>query len=232
MRIACISDIHGNVYALEKALDYINTLHIDEIIFIGDAVGYIPGVQALERLKTLNITCLMGNHEDMLLNNTYTAVKDNVYMHNETRKRAQGFDLEYIRSWSADLYKEQIAFFHASPNDPLNGYIYPDTDLSVLHNLPDGVRYCVMGHTHRPFIRTHGDITFINTGSIGLPRDDGRYGAFAVIDTDNELAKIIRFDITTEIKRSIAEFGPVHHSVSDLVNRRAKSPIIGEILNG
>lgn len=231
MKIACISDIHGNLYALEKALKCIDTLDIDKTIFIGDAVGYIPGIQVLKRLKELGITCLRGNHENMLLNKTYTTAKDEVYLHQKTLEKLQSYNLEYIKSWPTEYYKENIAFFHASPNDHLNGYIYPDTDLSTLSSLPDDVRFCVTGHTHRPFIRTHNKTIFVNTGSIGLPRDDGRYGAFALIDTDADIAKIIRFDITTELKQSIAEFGPVHSSITDLIERRTKEKIIGDLLH-
>jgi len=232
MKIACISDIHGNLYALEKALDHIKTLNVDDVIFIGDAVGYIPGIQVLKRLKELKLLCMMGNHEDMLLNKSYSPQSDKVYQHSKTLQELKEYDLDYIRDWPTELYKENIAFFHASPLDHLNGYIYPDTELAFQNNLPDNIRYCVIGHTHRPFIRHHNNITFINNGSIGLPRDDGRYGSFSVIDTNNDIAEIIRFDITEETKRSIAEFGPVHASVSDLSNRRANETIVGDLLNG
>tara|TARA_R110002096_G_scaffold432240_1_gene648629 strand:+ start:42068 stop:42772 length:705 start_codon:yes stop_codon:yes gene_type:complete len=231
MRIACISDIHGNLYAFIKALKILEGLDIDEIVFMGDAVGYIPGPQVLRHLKELNCHCIMGNHEDMLLNGAYTDEKDKFYQMSETLKRSSQRDMDYIRSWPTQKQINDIAFFHASPNDHLYEYIYPDTDLNGYCLLLKNKRYCVVGHTHRPFIRKHNDIKFINTGSIGLPRDDGRYGAFAIIDTSSNIEKIFRFEITSETKRSIEEFGPVHSSVHNLMNRRAKEQMVGEIIH-
>lgn len=231
MRVACISDVHGNLYALKKALKIIKKLKVDEIIFMGDAVGYIPGIQILRFLKESNINCILGNHEYMLLNGNYTPEKDKIYQHSETLKRSDQQDLEFIRQWPEKLFRENISFFHASPNDHLNEYIYPDTELSRYVNLLDDSRYCVIGHTHRPFIRKRNDKVFVNNGSVGLPRDDGRFGAFSIIDTAQDRAKIIRFDITVEIMRSIKEFGPVHQSIHNLTTRHAKEPIIGERLD-
>lgn len=231
MRIACISDIHGNIYALEKVLKILEHQNIDEIIFMGDAVGYIPGTQVIRRLKELEITCLMGNHEDMLLKGTYSPEKDKFYQHSKTSKMLLKNEIEYISSWPDQLLRDGIAFFHASPNDHLYEYIYPDTDLDIYCSMLNNVQYCVVGHTHRPFIRKHDNIMFVNTGSVGLPRDDGRYGAFAIIDTLTESAKIMRFDITAETMQSITEFGPVHNSVLNLTKRLAKNSITGEMLN-
>lgn len=229
MKIAFISDIHGNLYAFKKALQIIDTLGVEEIIFLGDAVGYIPGPQVLRHLKELDITCIKGNHEDMLLRGTYTNEKDRIYLLSETLKRSSQSDLDYIRSWPQQLQKDEISIYHASPTDNMYEYIYPNTDLSRFCLLLQNKRYCIIGHTHRPFIRMHEDIKFVNTGSIGLPRDDGRYGAFAIVNTIENSEKIVRFDITAETVQSIKEFGPVHGSVQNLLNRRSKAQMVGEI---
>lgn len=232
MRIACISDVHGNLYALKKVFRIIEKSNIDRIIFLGDAIGYIPGVQVVKLLQELDIKCLMGNHEEMLLNGNYTKEKDKFYQHGKTLSKSIQKEIEFIKSWPDQLSLNEVSFFHASPNDHLNEYIYPDTELATFVPLLKDVRYCVIGHTHRPFIRHCNNIIFINTGSIGLPRDDGRYGSFAVIDTLTDVANIVRFDITAETAKSIAEFGPVHNSVLDLTNRHSKGPIEGEMLDG
>ena len=232
MKIACMSDVHGNLYALEKALRLIEQTGAEEIIFLGDSVGYIPGVRALRRIKELDIPCIMGNHDYMLLRKDVPPQKDVVYGLGLTLQQATQEDISFVRQWPDKLHKHGGSFFHASPENVLNGYVYPDTDLKQFQNmLPDNTRFCVMGHTHRPFIRIENRVTYINVSSVGLPRDDGRYGAFALIDTRDVVAKILRFDITDEMARSISEFGPVHESVAKLQDRRAVSSIEGEILD-
>lgn len=229
MKIACLSDSHGNIYALDKALQLARSLQVDRIIFMGDAVGYIPGMQCVRRLAEENIACLKGNHEVMLLSGNYTPEKDTTYLHDKTLQDATPQDMAAIAGWQDHSEIDDCVFYHGGPNDPINQYIYPDADLAVYVPLLKGKRMCVTSHTHRPFIREEQGILFVNAGSVGQPRDDGRYGAFAVVDTAAHTAQIYQFDITAERARAIAEFGPVHATVQALADRRTETPA-GKVL--
>ena len=65
MRIAVISDIHGNLEALKKAFEYIEKNDIDEVICLGDVVGYGPNPnECVELIKEKVTVCLLGNHDN------------------------------------------------------------------------------------------------------------------------------------------------------------------------
>lgn len=232
MRIGCLSDSHGNLYALEKALQLIERYNVDMILHLGDALHYIPGLQCFRLLSEKSIPTLKGNHEDMLVRSSVEPSRDDIYKSSLTLSECSTIEREAIQRLPLQMELDSCCFFHAGPNDPLNEYIYPDSDLSIyLPSLPVGAKMCVTGHTHRPFIREYAGVVFVNVGSCGLPRDHGRFGSFAVIDTSSLMACIYRFDITTETERSVMEFGPVHSSVIALSKRLSDVPINGEVIS-
>ena len=78
MRIALLSDVHGNRLALDVCLEHADALGVDELVFLGDAVGYLPDAAAcVERLTVEGLACQQGNHEAMLLGpNTATRERE------------------------------------------------------------------------------------------------------------------------------------------------------------
>ncbi|QNI75216.1 putative phosphoesterase domain protein [Synechococcus sp. MVIR-18-1] len=86
-----------------------------------------------------------------------------------------------------------------------------------------------MGHTHHPFIRSNNGTTFVNVGSCGLPRDDGRYGAACLYNPISQDLKIIRFPIYEQTKTLLTAYPTVNKSVYNLLERRSHS-IFGDLL--
>ncbi len=231
-RIAIISDVHGNLTALEKVLAIIEQQQCDAIYFLGDAVGYIPQLGALERLlEVQGLTALRGNHEEYLLGiRDYGIEKEAIYQLGRVKRDISMEALETVRTWPSMLEMEitgrRVLFVHGSPVNPTNGYLYPDSDLSeTVHD------FVFFGNTHRPFIRKVGKTTFVNVGSVGLPRDDGRFGAVCLWDTRNKSPEILRFRIDTSHEIEEPSF-MVHDSVVALFNRRERDDlIIGKIVD-
>ena len=84
--------------------------------------------------------------------------------------------------------------------------------------------YAFMGHSHYPFIKRVKDTTFVNVGSCGLPRDDGRYGSFALLDTTDRHVSIFRFDISKMTKNFLQELEfEIHDMVLSLFNRKSNN---------
>jgi predicted phosphodiesterase len=135
-----------------------------------------------------------------------------------------------ISSWPTSRKEEisglNVLLVHGSPVDPTYGYVYPDTDLESF--APDA-DWVFMGNTHHPFIRECAGTCYVNIGSCGLPRDDGRYGAFALFDAKARRARILRFDITAESKQILEQFPTVHPSVREVYERR-RPAVMGDIL--
>lgn len=235
MRVGVFSDIHGNIKAFEKCLDFLHLQKVDKLIFLGDAVGYLPfGAQVLNRLKENNVECIKGNHEAMLLGLLPVKEKNNeVYRLGQQKNKLNEDLIQYIQSWEdavrLEVKGKKFYFVHGSPGNQLTGYVYPDTDLSPFRDIEYDV--VVMGHTHYPFLREEYGKIFINPGSVGLPRDVSGYSCLAIINTDpfNVLHYRIKFDIN-DVVAGINP-GEVHQATLERLKKDTGREIFGILLN-
>ncbi len=232
MRIAVLSDVHGNPIALDACLARLGALQVDECFFLGDVVGYLPGEQeCLERLESAGFHCQKGNHEAMLLGTLpLDDEADAVYGLAAARLRLSDRARGRLQSWPeacpVDRDGRRILFVHGAPDDPLGGYVYPDSDLSGWERLPHDVVF--MGHTHRPFVTRQGPVLIANAGSVGLPRDVGNLASFAVYDTETGAAACYRveFDVDAVIRRA----GSALHATTRACLHRRSRQFVGEVL--
>lgn len=232
MRIAILSDIHGNRIALELCLSVAKDLNCDKVICLGDIVGYYPdGVICYEILRKNNVHCLLGNHEAMLLGLSDIPQENiDVYNLEATKALLFGDNLVGLKS-CIPFYKNviddnQMLFVHGSPWDPLNGYIYPGTDTDGFEALGFDIIFC--GHTHRPFINIRNQKLLVNVGSCGLPRDNGGLCSFGVYDTLNRAAQIVRVPIDVESVRKT--YPKIHDKINQCLDR--KESAFGTIVYG
>ena len=228
--IGVLSDAHGNFLAFQKALAVLQKLGAQQIIFLGDAVGYVPSPAVVEYLmQHPEIQIIKGNHEAYLLSDDIDENKDQVYQLKFTRELLSDEQKAFIANWPSFLRKEtscgSLLFVHGSPDNHTFDYVYPDSELSEFNPEAD---FVFMGNSHHPFIRKQDHITYINAGSCGLPRDDGRYGAVALFNEETGNCKIVRFDITRETKQTLQSCPEVHESVAKLFTRK-KDELLGEL---
>jgi putative phosphoesterase len=222
--IGLLADAHGNAAAFERAVGLLAAQGAQRLYFLGDAVGYIPGTGVLEAIERLGerVSCIRGNHEEMLLRGGIDAGRDAVYQLAAVRARMSPRMLEAIAGWPAlrreTIEGHSVLFVHGSPADPTFGYVYPDTELAAF-DVHDDVVF--MANTHRPFVRAHAGRLFVNVGSCGLPRDDGRYGCAALFDPARGQVRLLRFDIQADSAPLLAAHPGVHPSVHELFQRRA-----------
>jgi len=232
MRIAVLSDVHGNAAALDACLAHFDRLRIDERVFIGDAVGYLPdAARCLERLRSEAFACQQGNHEAMLLDpDGVDEQREAVYRLADARAQVSGGLRAEIASWPVSRAVERdgrrLLFVHGAPADPLEGYVYPDADLSGWDALPHDAVF--MGHTHRPFAARRGPVLIVNTGSVGLPRDVGRLASFAVYDTETGESRHYRvaFDVDAVLRHTGEQ---LHPATRECLRRDAES-FVGEVI--
>lgn len=181
MRIALISDIHGNLVALEAVLAELDREALDQIVCLGDVVEGGPQPHAvLERLQQVGCPIVMGN-TDLRMS---TARSDEP----RTPDLPPGYTLEL---WVIDqLMPTERAFlgalpptvtvalpdampllaFHGSPRSNTDAIVAatPDEKLDAWFA---GIHASVLvgGHTHTPLVRRYHDMVLINPGSVGLP---------------------------------------------------------------
>lgn len=223
MKLGVLSDAHGNPLALEVCLEALVARRVDRLVFLGDAVGYLSGdVEVVDRLAEAGAICLMGNHEAMMLGLLPLPDKaESVYRLRRARARLGRARLSQLSALDPKLVEtiegSTLMFVHGSPDDPLAGYLYPETDLSRFAGCADTV---FVGHTHRPFDRQVGSTRIINVGSCGLPRDVGDTASVCFYETVTGACELLRvpFDVD-RVLRQCAE-APPHESVVRVLRRR------------
>lgn len=227
MRFGFLSDAHGNIEAFDQGLSLLEAQRCDRIFFLGDSIGYLSGDAVVRRIAAEQIEPLRGNHEDMVIRNAVPPEREAIYSLKKTRDDMSDQNLTTMTGWPSERRIEtdggQLLLVHGSPRDPINGYIYPDTPIDQFATV--GIKAIFCGHTHRPFIGRCNDTLLVNVGSVGLPRDDGRFGAVALYEPESGQAEILRFDITVATERALSRCGLVHPSVIDLLGRRAERPV-------
>lgn len=206
MRLAIISDIHGNLEALTAALELIDSRGVDEIICLGDIVGY--GANPNECLDLIRQRCmviLLGNHDaaavDLSIANSFTMNARLSALW--TRQALLDKNREFLQSLPYTKERGEIFLTHGSPYNPDEwNYIITDFDArdafqSFTH------RICFVGHSHIPalFSESGGspnltirDRYIINVGSIGQPRDGNPKLSFGLFDTEAWTYENIRAD--------------------------------------
>lgn len=236
MKIGLLSDAHGNAVAVAACLRAMDELGVEAVYFLGDAVGYLPGERDVLRiLQARRVVCQRGNHEAMLLGELPLAAdRERMYQLAAARERLSLDERAELASWPnrrvIHLGPRSMLLVHGSAHSPLEGYVYPDADLSRFDGLPYDAIF--MGHTHYPFVARRGNMLIVNVGSCGLPRDEGDKPAFAVYATEAHMCEIfrVRVDPTNVLQR----YGGAHLAaeVRECIERKSPNPIFGVVLDG
>lgn len=180
MRIALISDIHGNLTALEAALADIKRRGAERIICLGDVAleGPQPG-EVIRRLRDLAIPVVMGNTDDWLLHPRRKATKtakermeleNGLWSAEQTSPIERALVAEYSPTLSFDLDSLNLLCYHGSPRS-FDDRIRPNTTTVQLAKYFRGHNATLLagGHTHEAMIRRYGESIIINPGSVGAP---------------------------------------------------------------
>lgn len=225
MRLGFVSDAHGNPDGLRICLQFLRKQGVDEIYFLGDAIGYMPdwyGVFSL--LEEFNVVCMQGNHEQMSHNAVANSPKNLVYRISPDLLKVNEHYLSRAARWPASLnllvQGEKLLLVHGSPSAPSDGYVYVDTPVEEFATVD--VDAIFMGHTHRPFVKRAYGKLLVNVGSCGLPRDVGNLASCAIYDVEKDNCEIFRLPF--DVNNVLARFkGEIHPSVESCLLRQSDS---------
>ena len=204
-----ISDAHGNYFGLDAAVEALREHDVGTIFFLGDALGYLPfASKVLRRLSGIRAVCLCGNHEAMALNRLpLENSRDRYYKLNLIKQTLSEQDFLQISQWTERLDLDgplgKISMMHGGFDNPLEEYVYPDSDLSSYSE--SGSTAVFVGNTHRPFCKKAGNTTVVNVGSCGLPRDIGNQASCVVYTPSENIVKLIRVPFDAEAVISASE---------------------------
>ncbi len=198
MRIAVISDIHSNIYALDEVLADIEKRNIDMTVCTGDLVGYATRPnEVIEAIKKEKILTIMGNYDDAIGNyrlicgcdypDPKDAQKAGASM-SFTLKNTSDESKSYLRNLPKDatltFNSKTIRFVHGSTRI-INEYLKENSKEAdeVMSDLVEDILVC--GHTHIPYAKYYGEKLLINAGSVGKPKTNNPNANYIIIDIKN-----------------------------------------------
>jgi len=221
VRLAVVSDIHGNLTALEAMVADLSRMSPDLIVQAGDVavIGPRPA-EVVDRLRELGWSGVTGNTDEMLWDGSVWA---------EQLRRApklrSWLDVLFgvLGPWAAErLGEERIAWLrslppewrlggvrvlHASPTDLWRAPMADagDTELAETYG-PGTAGFVVYGHIHRPFVSELSGITVANSGSVGLPWDGDWRPSYLLHDDGEAVVRRVEYDLERE-RRNLAQSG-------------------------
>ena len=223
MRCLIVSDIHGNLAALDAVLADVNLDTVDRIWCLGDVVGYGPcPEECISRvLEFSDYLCVAGNHDwaalgklDLRSFNTDARIANTW-----TQSALTPVVREYLSGLPTWLERDGFYMAHASPREPVWEYIL-DATLAYANFAHFSAAYCLVGHTHVPFVFELDEErkrceplapslsapmelgphrAIINPGSVGQPRDGDPRASYAILDTERMTWAFRRVAYSVEI---------------------------------
>ncbi|QDT63283.1 metallophosphoesterase family protein [Calycomorphotria hydatis] len=224
---AFISDIHGNLEALQAVVDDIKSQQIEEIYCFGDIIGYGPNpAECIDMVMDLCSLVLLGNHDQAALfdpEGFNAGAERAIFWTRSVLENARGAEAERRWEFLGELPRmrkvDDYLFVHGSARNPLNEYVFPEDiynqrKMEKIFSLVD--RYCFQGHTHIPGVFTE-DYDFVapeetdfnyklpdhkmlvNIGSVGQPRNGDPRAQYVVLNETSITFK--RIDYPVEVTR-------------------------------
>jgi predicted phosphodiesterase len=230
--IALISDIHGNLEALEAVLSNISGRQVEEIYCLGDVIGYGPNPrECIDRIMDSCNLCLLGNHDQGALfdpEGFNPGAERAIFW---TRSKLESGDpkgnerrWEFLGELPRMHRKNGFLFVHGSARNPLNEYVFPEDiynqrKMERIFSLVD--ENCFQGHTHIPGIFTEDlnflapeDVDFkytltgqkhlVNIGSVGQPRNGDWRSSYVTLDDQSIEFHRVEYDVEKTIEKIYA----------------------------
>ena len=205
-RIAIISDIHANIDALEAVLSDIDAIGADEIVCLGDIVGYgAAPSECLDLVRARCSICVKGNHDQMASEKGIILALERVSAPiRYAREKLTKDQIQWLRDLPMVVEKEGLTFVHSSLHEPGEfNYVLWKED-ARLHFQHQKTPFSFIGHSHSPLlaVQSQSGITLdapgvasiqldpnlrsiVNVGSVGQPRDNYPRACYGYLNTEN-----------------------------------------------
>jgi putative phosphoesterase len=219
MRIAIISDIHGNIESISAL-----TEPYDELWVLGDLVNYGPDpVAVIDFVRSHATVVVRGNHDHAVgLSQDPRCSEPYREMARETMEFTRSVlsreQMDYLAALplTVERVAENTKFFlcHAAPSDPLFKYVPANSPEWKQEIQTLSTNILLVGHTHIPFVQTIGSSVVANPGSLGQPKTGSTKACYAIWDggivlrsaeyeIDRTLEKIDRMPISQSVREDL-----------------------------
>lgn len=231
MRIAVVTDVHGNLTALEAVVADIRRRGVDHVVHGGDLALMGPRpAEVIDRVRELGWPGVLGNTDELLWRPEQQASQRDraprltvllrwlfeAYAP-DTRERLGSERLAWLRELPTELRVENITLVHASPRDLWRAPL-PDADDKELETAYGQLHAATVlyGHIHRPFTRSLTAMAVANAGSVGMPWDGDNRACYALVDgVEVEIVRVA-YDIETEARELHASGHPDAARLSEM----------------
>lgn len=219
---AIISDIHGNLEALENVLADIKEQGAEEIYCLGDIIGYGPNPrECIDLVMQHCKVCIIGNHDQAALfdpEGFNPGAERAIFWTRHTLESGDASAVEKRWEYLGELPRmrreQEYMFVHGSARNPLNEYVFPEDiynqrKMDRIFQLVPNI--CFQGHTHIPGV-FRDDLSFqapeefghtyefdsgktlVNVGSVGQPRDGDNRSCYVLLDGKSITYRRIPYD--------------------------------------
>jgi predicted phosphodiesterase len=233
VRRAILSDIHGNIIALQAVLADIATQDCEQIVCLGDMIGYGPNPKECVDAATKFDACILGNHDLAALFDPegFSNAAEKAILW--TRKQLEQGDseqecfrrLNFLAHLPRTRREGNVLFVHGSVRNPVNEYVFPEDiyNRRKMEKLFSMVQHvCFQGHTHVPGVFS-SDMKFsrpdeinheyklgdekamVNVGSVGQPRDGIWQSCYVIFEDPWIRFRRVDYDIEATVSAIHAE---------------------------
>ena len=225
MKRAIISDVHGNLEALQTVLKHIKEQYVDEVFCLGDVIGYGPKpCECLDEVMDACKVALLGNHDQGALfdpEGFNSGAERAIFWTRDQLESTRGDRDQIDRRWDflgglPRIHRdEQWLYVHGSARNPVNEYVFPEDiynqkKMEKLFSLVQ--KGCFQGHTHVPgvFTESRNFVTpeetnyvyeindqkfMVNVGSVGQPRDGDPRACYVIQEPERLTFHRVEYDI-------------------------------------
>jgi putative phosphoesterase len=215
MRIAVISDVHGNLTAFDAVVADLKTVGADLVVHGGDLAshGSRPG-NVIDAIQTFGWHGVRGNTDEMLWRPELYGESLRKYPSRRglrqvlfsefapaTRELIGDARLDWLKTQPTEWQANAVTVMHASPGDLWRAPLIDATDAELIAVYgPSHADTVVYGHIHRPFVRRLASLLVANSGSVSLSYDGDTRASYAVYDDGSVTVRRVAYDVEREIR--------------------------------
>jgi putative phosphoesterase len=240
MRLAVVSDIHGNLTALEAVAADISRRGVDRVVHGGDlALGGCQPAEVIDRVGELGWSGIVGNTDELLWRPDELAVQERRAPKLRPLLRQLFLDyapatlellgderVQWLRRLPDEHREGELLLVHASPGDLWRAPPPDADDAELLATYGRGDRAIVTyGHIHRAFVRRVGQLTVANSGSVGSPYDGDPRAAYLLIESGEAQVVRVEYDLEREASLLLASGYPDAPRIGEMRRRGRFAPV-------
>jgi putative phosphoesterase len=210
MRLAVVSDVHGNLAALKAVEADLKAVSPDMVVHAGDSAVLGPRpAEVVDRLREIGWTGVVGNTDEMFWNASARSEQERRAPKLKAwldvlfgdlcpwaSERLGNDRIAWLRSQPREWMDDSVRVVHATSTDLWRAPMFDagDQELHATY-AGNGIELAIYGHIHRPFVRPLRGLTVANSGSVGLPWDGDPRASYLLVEEGQAIVRRVEYDL-------------------------------------